>query len=150
MSPAEEIFTMLLANDIDGVNKLIFDENKEWFESDGQQCKFGVFLGARVADDGKVYQSHMGAYGNFIFGQQYTFKKQWKAVKSAVLKDYSAYGVTFMPKDMAKKITDPQYGYSDIWQDSFVFQPYTVEEFVPAQDVEVKTTSSNSGDDLPF
>jgi hypothetical protein len=150
MSPAEEIFSMLLANDIDGVNKLIFEDNKEWFESDGQQCKFGVFLGARVADDGKVYQSHMGAYGNFIFGQQYTFKKQWKAVKAAVLKDYSAYGVTFMPKDMAKKITDPQYGYSDIWQDSFVFQPYTVEEFVPAQDVEVKTTSSNSGDDLPF
>lgn len=148
MSPTEEIFNMLLANDIDAVNKLIFEDNKEWFESDGQQCKFGVFLGARVADDGKVYQSSMGAYGNFIFGQQYTFKKAWKAVKPAALKDYSAYGLTFIPKDMAKKITDTQYGYSDIWQDSFEFQPYFVEEFVQPVDERVETTSKI--DDLPF
>lgn len=146
MSHTEEIFNMCVANRFDEVNQLIFEDNKEFFQSEGKQCEFGVFLGARVSDDHKIYQSYMRPLGNF--GMECTFKKAYKAVKSAVMDGFSAYGPTFMPKAMVKKITDANYGYSDIWQDSFVFTPYDVEEFEPAKDEVV--APKVEVDDLPF
>lgn len=151
MSHTEEVFNMLLDGKFEEVNKLIFEDNKEAFESDGEQCKIGVFFGARLTDEGKVYQSSMSPYGKFIFGQHYTFKKPWKAVKPAVLKDFTAYGPTFINKEMAKRITDSQYGYNDEWQNSFAFQPYVLEQFTaPVTEEKVVVKADKSGNDLPF
>lgn len=149
MSMTEEIFNLFVTQKFDAVNTLIFDENKEWFESDGQQCKVGVFLGARLTEDHKVYQSCMRPSSKLCFGDYFTFKKYYSSSKAQTLKDFPEYGNTFMPKETAKRIVDQEYGYQDIWQDSFAFQPYFVPEFTaPEESVEVE--SKDESDDLPF
>lgn len=145
-SHVEMIFDLMLNGQMEEVNKLIFDENKEFFQSDEIQNKVGIFFGANQAEDGKIYQSNFGPYGKFLFGQEYTFKKAWKTVKSAVITGFEKYGETFMSKNAAKRIADADYGYSDQWQGSFKFQPFVAGDILipeSSEKVSVKTETFN-------
>lgn len=162
MSDIEQLFDLFLEKDYDSINSLIFDELKSTFtNSQGKQCKVGIFLGARGGSDGKVYQGYYRPKTKF--GEQYTFKKPYENYAPKEIRNFTAYGATIISRDMAKSLTDEEYGYDENFQKSFEFLPFNVEEVSrPKENKEIddfpsfedfgtkKKVEPNPYDDLPF
>jgi len=149
MSDVEYIFDLFLAKDYDKINKIIFEELANVFKvPSGDRCKFGAFLGARLATDGKIYQSYYQPKSNF--GTKFTFKKPYENYAAKEMKDFTAYGSTIISREMAKGLLDEEYGYKENFQNSFVFKPFYLSEMPEAPQSSMQLGMTPQFDEMDF
>ena len=164
MSDMEYVFDLFIEGNYEEVNKIIFEDLKEVFQnSEGKQCKLGVFLGVNEGKEQKLYQSYFRPYNKF--GEQYTFKKPYENYSAKPITKFTSYGSTVISYEMAKSITDVENGYKDEFQKSFEFKIFElgntkseVKNKVENENIgsgfegfeSFKPIETNFSDDLPF